>query len=170
MIQQYTAPVETLLALARQRDATAESRCRIVLSLLGTARIVHDALRRDLLDLRLSELDIGVIVTLFAIDPARSMPAALAQQNAATRPAVTDCLDRLVARKLVHRERDRSDRRSVSVQLTPEGITTARDCAARFITAASRIARQVPPAAAADWISVCRQLSTGAGQPRVSRG
>jgi DNA-binding MarR family transcriptional regulator len=57
-------------------------------------------------------------------EPYRASPGALVRATGVTSGTMTNRVDRLVTRGLVRRDSDPDDRRSVRVELTPEGRTT----------------------------------------------
>lgn len=57
-------------------------------------------------------------------DPYRASPGALVRATGVTSGTMTNRVDRLVTRGLVRRDSDPDDRRSVRVELTPEGRAT----------------------------------------------
>ena len=60
-------------------------------------------------------------------DPYRMSPSALAEIVLRSSGGMTQILDRLEAARLVARAADPSDRRKVTVALTPTGLQTAKD-------------------------------------------
>lgn len=76
---------------------------------------------------QLSYSDCRVLIHLALHD--RDSAGAMADQIGLSRPAATEAVDRLVARGLVVRETCESDRRRVSLALTPAAV----EIAARFV-------------------------------------
>lgn len=159
MMQRDSLPFRALLQMAGPKSAAESGRCRLVLELLGTASAVRAALKRSFADLHLADLDFEVLVSMYALQPDAATPAMLAVYTGTTRPAITDAVDRLEARALVRRERDMQDRRSLSVYLTPAGVTAAETCVTRFVKYAGRLAEAVPlgtePALSDVWHKLC---------------
>lgn len=162
MIAAGTLVLRTLLAVARQRDGLDEAQCRLVLECLAAAEGVESVLQRQLAAGGLSEHQFGVLVALFALDPAAATPADLAHHAGTTRSAMTALLDNLEARGLVARRRDTRDRRLIYVQLTPAGQTTANAALMDYLRAANVLAAQVPPADQAALLQGCAQLQAAA--------
>jgi MarR family transcriptional regulator, 2-MHQ and catechol-resistance regulon repressor len=76
-------------------------------------------LLRLLTEWNLTDSQFGVLETLFHLGPMCQSELASKQLN--TPGNMTMVVDNLEKRSLVHRERSKSDRRFVSVDLTPEG-------------------------------------------------
>jgi len=145
MIHTNTLAGNTLLTVARQRLAFDETRCRLVFTHLETAGMLHQALHGVLAKHHLSDLKLAVLAVLFALDPDPITPANLAFHTAASRPAITDAVDQLVALDLVTRERDTQDRRAIYVSLTNPGRTAVNETLNDYLQAAGEIASLVEP-------------------------
>jgi DNA-binding MarR family transcriptional regulator len=163
-MQRDTLAFRTLLAVARQRNGLDESRCRLVLEFLSTAATVHAALHRDLGELELTELKLGVLVVLFVLDPSPATPADLATHTGGTRSAMTDVLDQLEARALVHRQRDTQDRRLIYVHLTDKGREAANAALTRYLGSIGRVAGHVEPQGQPQLLALCARLNEGSEQ------
>lgn len=159
MIFRDTLPFRALLAVARKRHGIDEGRCRLVLEMISAATAVRTYLRHELGQVGLTELDLGVLVTLYTIDPSPATLANVAAQTGATRPGMTEVVDRLEGRSLVRRERDTQDRRLIYVHLTDAGRTAAEAALTRFLEQADALASRVPPAEFAPALSVCSSLT-----------
>ncbi|ACB74219.1 MarR family winged helix-turn-helix transcriptional regulator [Opitutus terrae] len=164
-----TLAFQTLLAVARQRDGLDESRCRLVLELLSTARQVRATLQAEMAKLAITEVKLGILVALFILDPAPATPADLAAHTSGTRSAVTEALDQLAAAGLVQRERDTGDRRVIHVHLTPKGRGAADEAIGRFLARIGEIARDVDLASEEPVLAACAQLNAGAMRISPSR-
>jgi DNA-binding MarR family transcriptional regulator len=158
VIRRGTLPYRTLLAVALQRSPTDEAHCRIVLELLSTANSLRTALREFVSDLRLSELELGVLVSLFALEPDPGTPTKLREQIRCSGTAMIAALRWLQARALVRQRRKSGDRRTALVELTAAGRAATELLLMRFIDYASRVARHLPGDAAQACITVCHQL------------
>jgi DNA-binding MarR family transcriptional regulator len=158
----------TLLAVARQRRELDFPRCQLVLEHLDAAAALQTALRRALGEFGLSELQFGVLIVLFALDPASLAPADLADYTAVSRAAITDALDRLERRQWIVRTRDASDRRVHHVTLTAAGRRVADQAMMAFLRAAGHAARLLEPAVPTDLLHAFRRLKIGAGEPTHS--
>lgn len=145
MIHTNTLAGNTMLAVARQRMAFDEARCRLVFNHLETAGLVQHTLHEVLARHRLSDLKLAVLVVLFALDPDPITPANLAFHTAASRPAITDAVDQLVALGLTHRERDAQDRRAIFVSLTDEGRAVVNQTLNDYLRTAGEITQRVEP-------------------------
>ncbi len=158
MIPAGTLVLRTLLNVARQRAGLDEARCRLVLDFLAAAQGVEGVLQRRLAATGLSEHQFGVLVALFALDPAASTPADLAHHAGTTRSAMTALLDNLEARGLLSRQRDTRDRRLVYVQLTPAGQTAANAAVMDYLRTANDLAGMIAPADQAALLQGCAQF------------
>lgn len=165
MIHTDTLAGSTLLAVARQRLDFDESRCRLVFTHLETAGAVHSALHAVLARHHLSDLKLAVLSVLFAMDPDPVTPANLAFHTAASRPAITDAVDQLLAQHLVDRERDTQDRRAIYVNLTDAGRRAVDEALTDYLHAAGAIARHVEPSAQAELLRGYTHLREGINQP-----
>ncbi|UOZ04878.1 MarR family winged helix-turn-helix transcriptional regulator [Amycolatopsis sp. WQ 127309] len=92
-----------------------------------------------------SELDV-LATLLSAGTPYRRRPKELAAHLLLTTGGLSNVLRRLDARGLVSRVPDLSDRRSHNVQLTPDGVTTARAATAAATVVLQRVLAVVPAA------------------------
>jgi DNA-binding MarR family transcriptional regulator len=150
-----------MLAAAHQRDGIDERGCRYVLEFLSTAAAIRTALHRELADLDLTELGLGVLVVLYALDPTPSTPADLAAHTGAARSAMTEVIDRLQAREFIRRQRDTTDRRLIYIHLTKAGCAAAETALRRFLETAGRLARHVESQAGETLLAACAQLREG---------
>lgn len=146
MIRLDTLACGTLLAVARQRKGFDATRCRLVFEHLDLASGLQDALHEALARHQLSDLRFAVLVVLFALDPDAITPANLALHTAASRPAVTEAVDQLFGRHLVHRARDTQDRRTIYVSLTEAGRQTVDRALHDYLHVADALAQAADPA------------------------
>ena len=116
---------QALLTAARQRPEHDAEHCRLVLEHLDTTAVLHTAIHRTLGHYHLSELQFGVLISLFALDPEPVTSADLAIYTAVSRSAITEALDHSEEQQLVVRVRDERDRRIIRVQLTGQGQAMA---------------------------------------------
>lgn len=158
----------TLLAVARQRRELDRVRCELVLQQLDAAAALQGVLQRTLAEFALSELQFGVLVVLFTLDPAPATPADLAAYTQVSRSAMTDAVDRLQELGYVARTRAEADRRMQQVTLTEAGRRIADPAMVAFLRAAGQAARFVEPGEQPQLLSVCRRLRAGAAASSVS--
>jgi DNA-binding MarR family transcriptional regulator len=161
VIPRDTLAARVFLAAARQRNGLDEPRCRLVFEFLSTAASINAALRSDLATIKLTELKLGVLVVLFAVDPATATPADLAAHTGATRSAMTDVLDQLQDQAFVTRERDSQDRRLVHVHLTESGRAAADAALSRYLNNVGRAAQFLEPNLQEQLLLSCNQLNKG---------
>lgn len=154
----------TLLSAARQRKGLDPARCKLVFEHLDTALTVQSALHRTLAEYRLSELQFGVLVALFALDPEPVMPADLADYTAVSRAAITDALVRLESLALVSRARDEADRRVFHLHLTAKGRATVDEALVRYLAAVGNVARYIESGAQTDLLRAYDRLQRGAAE------
>ncbi len=164
MIPAGTLVLRTLLNVARQRTGLDEAGCRLVLDYLAAAQSVEGVLQRRLAAIGFSEHQFGVLVALFALDPAASTPADLAHHAGTTRSAMTALLDNLETRDLLSRRRDTRDRRLVYVQLTPAGQTAANAALMDYLRAANELAGLVAPADQAALLQASTRIQAAANR------
>jgi DNA-binding MarR family transcriptional regulator len=157
----------TLVAVARQRKGLDAARCQVVFEHLDTALALQMTLHRALADYRLSDLQFGVLVALFALHPEPAAPADLADYTAVSRAAITDALVRLESLQLISRARDKNDRRVFHVHLTPLGQKTVDQALMVYLRAAGEAARLIEPVRQQDLLSAYLQLQQGAAQASV---
>jgi len=151
-----------LLAIARQRQGFDAERCRLVLEHLETSSAVHAAIHQALAPYRLSELQFGVLVVLFSLDPDPIGSADLAVHTAVSRSAITEALDSLEARKLVTRTRDTRDRRVIYVRLSAAGREVVEPATLGFLQAVQDITRLLDAKVRQDVLTGCALLQEGA--------
>lgn len=154
----------TLVSVARQRKGLDAARCQLVFEHLDTALAVQLALHRTLAQYRLSELQFGVLVALFALDPEPVSPADLADYTAVSRAAITDALVRLESLQLVSRTRDETDRRVYHLHLTENGRSTVDQALVRYLSVVGNVARFVEPDAPIDLFTAYRRLQRGVAE------
>lgn len=94
-------------------------------------------------------------------EPYQLSPKQLLQQTLVSSGAMTNRIDRLVGRRLVRREPDPADRRSVLVTLTDEGRTRVDAAITRLVDAESLLLDALAPAERARLATLLRRLSIG---------
>lgn len=156
--------VRTLVSVARQRKGLDPARCHLVFEHLDAALSIQTALHRTLSAYRLSDLQFGVLVALFALDPEPVTPADLADYTAVSRAAITDALLRLETLQLVSRARDATDRRVFHLNLTPRGRTTVDEALVRYLSAVGHLARHIEPATQPELLTAYHRLERGAAE------
>jgi len=152
----------TLIAVARQRKGLDPERCQLVFEHLDTAQVINSALHRVLADHQLNDLQFGVLVAMFTLDPEPVAPADLADYNAVSRAAVTDALVRLEASKLIARTRDETDRRIFHLRLTDAGRSMINEALVSYLRAVGDAARHVEPSALPTLLTAYARLHQGA--------
>lgn len=122
-----------VIAIARQRPGFDAERCRLVIEHRDTSAMLHAAIHKALSPHRLSELQFGVLVVLFSLDPEPISAADLAVHTAVSRSAITEALDHLEEQKLIARTRDTRDRRVIYVRLSTAGRALAEPATLGFL-------------------------------------
>lgn len=151
-----------LIAIARQREGFDAERCQLVLAHLDTSTMLHTAIHQALAPHRLSELQFGVLLVLFSLDPDPIGSADLAVHTAVSRSAITDALDHLEARKLVTRTRDHTDRRVIYVRLTAEGRALVEPATLDVLRVVQSVTRFLDTAVRQNVLAGCALLQEGA--------
>lgn len=152
----------TLVAVARQRKGLDADRCQLVFEHLSTSQALRLALHRVLADFHLSDLQFGVLVAMFTLDPQPVAPADLADYNAVSRAAITEALVRLESLKFVARTRDEADRRVFHLRLTAAGTTTIDQALVSYLHAVGQAARHVESSALPTLLDAYARLQQGA--------
>ncbi|MCM3656405.1 MarR family transcriptional regulator [Agromyces mediolanus] len=78
--------------------------------------------------------------------PYRLSPKALLQQTLVSSGAMTNRIDRLVARGLVSRQTDPHDGRGILVEMSPAGLTRVDAAITRLVDAEAELLGSLPPA------------------------
>jgi DNA-binding MarR family transcriptional regulator len=162
MMLRDTLPFRTLMTLAGQRGGIEQDRCRVMLEWISTAAWVRAALREELGSLGITELDLGVLVSLFTVDPQPFTLATLASHTGATRPGITEVVDRLEARGLVRRERDTRDRRLIYAHLTDSGREETQRAFSRFLEKVDALAQHLSAESRRFLPAACAELNVAA--------
>lgn len=136
-----TLAAHTLLSLARQREGLDPDRCRLVIEHLDTHAHLRGAIQRALAPLQLNELQFGVLLVLFSLEPDSVAAADLAIHVGVSRPAMVETLERLGTQQLVERTRAALDRRVVLVRLTDAGRALIEPAALRVLHALHTLTR-----------------------------
>jgi len=157
-----TLAAHALIAIARQREGFDAERCRLVLEHLDTGTMLHTAIHQALAPHRLSELQFGVLIVLFSLDPDPIGSADLAVHTAVSRSAITDALDHLEERKLVTRTRDSVDRRVIYVRLTNEGRALVEPATLSFLRIVQNVTRLLDATVRQHVLAGCALLQEGA--------
>ncbi|WP_394690145.1 MarR family winged helix-turn-helix transcriptional regulator [Hoeflea sp.] len=114
---------------AQWRIARPDLDCRPMAVIGQLWRSSQAAMRAVEANLKRYDLDMAgfdVLLTLRRQTDERALtPGELARDMMMSPPAMTNRIDRLVARKLVERHADPNDRRALRVRLTPEGRALA---------------------------------------------
>jgi DNA-binding MarR family transcriptional regulator len=125
--------------------------------LLGTLHGLEARLESALEPLGLSLAKFGVLSKLVAAGEPLPLRM-LAEQCACVRSNITQLVDRLEAEKLVRREDDPKDRRSIRAELTAEG-RTRHAAAARALTKAEKdLFAPLPAKQRKDFLALLRSL------------
>lgn len=157
-----TLAAHTLLSLARQREGLDPDRCRLVIEHLDTYGHLRGAIQRTLAPLHLNELQFGVLLVLFSLEPESVASADLAVHVGVSRPAIAEALDRLSARKFVERTRAAPDRRVILVHLTDAGRALIEPAALQVLQALHTLTRFVDASAREALLSGYALLQEGA--------
>lgn len=151
-----------LIAIARQRADFDAERCRLVLEHFDTSAMLHAAIHHTLAPHRLSELQFGVLVVLFSLEPDPIAAADLAVHTAVSRAAITEALDHLEAQKLVTRMRDPHDRRVIHARLSAAGRSLAEPAALEFLRTVQTVTRFLDGSARRNVLAAYALLQEGA--------
>ncbi|TAH37765.1 MAG: MarR family transcriptional regulator [Alphaproteobacteria bacterium] len=100
--------------------------------------ITSEGVRKDSPDLTARQL--AVLLTVYVTPPPHTVRGLAADLNI-TKPAITRALDRLTELNLIGRMRDETNKRSVLVQRTPDGMTYLNGLAEVIKTAQDQIAK-----------------------------
>lgn len=150
-----------LIAIARQREGFDAERCRLVIEHLDTSAMLHAAIHRTLAPHHLSELQFGVLVVLFSLDPEPICSADLAVHTAVSRSAITEALDNLETQKLVVRTRDTHDRRVIYVRLSAAGRALVEPATLSFLHTVQSVTRYLDDSARRQVLAACALLQQG---------
>lgn len=153
----------TLMNVARQRKGNDAELCRVVFEHIDTTATLHAAIHQALAPFQLSELQFGVLVVLYTLDPEPVSAADLATHTAVSRSAMTEALDHLEQQQLVSRTRDDRDRRIVRVALTATGRTTVEPATQSFLHSLTTTTRFIDTATRASLLGGYALLQAGAG-------
>ncbi len=121
-------------------------------------RARRDAFRRS--DLESWEWDVLSALRRSG-EPFQLSPKQLLQQTLVTSGTMTNRIDRLVGRRLVRREADPADGRSVLVTLTDEGRTRVDAAITRLVDAEAQLLDALPRADRDKLAGLLRKLSLG---------
>ena len=94
-------------------------------------------------------------------DPYRLTPKQLLQQTLVSSGTMTNRIDRLAARRLVRREADPGDGRSILVVLTDDGRMRVDAAITRLVDAEARLLARIPSRDRARLADLLRTLSLG---------
>ena len=94
-------------------------------------------------------------------DPFQLSPKQLLQQTLVSSGTMTNRIDRLVGRRLVHRESDPADGRSILVTLTSDGRTRVDAAITRLVDAEATLLSRVSRADRERLAALLRKLSLG---------
>ncbi|MDI6024510.1 MarR family transcriptional regulator [Leucobacter sp. UT-8R-CII-1-4] len=120
---------ELLLRHARQQSEGAT----LVMALLHTAALIDRACARELAAFDLSEGRLAVLLAI-ANTETSATPALVAEQLGVTRAAVTGLIDGLERQGYLARVEHPSDRRSIVLKISPEGIDALDKIGPRYGT------------------------------------
>lgn len=142
-----TLAAHSLLSIARQREGFNAECCRLVLEHLDTTNALQTAIHHTLGAYQLSELQFGVLMVLFTLDPEPLGTAEIAMHTGVSRSAMTEAIDHLEARSLVTRTRESHDRRVSSVRLLDAGRALIEPATLHLLRTLTGITRFVTPEA-----------------------
>jgi len=108
---------------AKQRPELDTSAMGVIGRVSRAAKVLDQQLAQNFSRYELQPWEFDVLATLRrAGEPYRLTAGALVKATMVTSGAITNRIDRLVARDLVHRETDPDNRRSVLISLSPLGL------------------------------------------------
>jgi len=142
------------------RGTEAEERALdAFIKLMRAANSVRSRVHAHLTEARLTESQFGVLEALLHLGPLcqKELSEKLLKSGANT----TTVVDNLEKRGLVRRERRGSDRRYVSVHLTPEGGALVARAFSRHVNAVLREFGRITPEEQEQLASLCRELGRG---------
>ena len=120
-----TSPPSTDAASRGKAGARAGSKATAAPPVLGTyGRVAAWLSKRVEVALAQVELTLPQYRVLGILAEGSAAASGLADRLAVRRPTITALIDGLVARDLVHRRQEDTDRRRVELRLTPEGVRT----------------------------------------------
>lgn len=112
-----------------------------------------------------SELESSEFDVLSALrragSPYRLSPKQLLQQTLVSSGTMTNRIDRLVDRGLVHRQTDPNDGRGILVEMTPAGLTRVDAAITRLVDAEAELLGSLPAAEQKRLAGLLRKLSLG---------
>lgn len=133
------------------------------------ARLLGQGVEGGLAHLGLSRSEFDILATLRRSGaPYQLTPGELSASTMVTSAAVTARLDRLVAKELVTREVDPTNRRSVIVTLTPSGLGVVDEAVEAHVTNEDRLLAPLSPGQRRELAGLLRTLLVGLGD--VDRG
>jgi DNA-binding MarR family transcriptional regulator len=157
--------LQMLVAIAERREGLDAARCRLVLTHLETAALLHGSLRQVLARHHLSDGQFAALVVLFSTEPEPISPAVLAEHTSVSRASMTETVDKLETLRLAVRTRDNLDRRVTYVRITPEGQETVDATINDYLHAAADAVRHVRPKTQRTLIAAYLQLLRGLTNP-----
>lgn len=163
MIARDTIVLRSLRTIARQHSGFDEMRCHALLELLATADLVRGKVRDELRGIPLTELQLGTLVVLRALDPEPVWPTTLASHTCAKQATITDVLDRLLERQLIVRERGKQDRRNYLITLTDAGRETTDKAVSIVLLTLAEQARGLTEPAPRALVAICDKIGSRAG-------
>lgn len=131
-------PMDMLVRIARQSRLGDADGCATLLTMLATMRLLRLHLQQVLTPLKLSEVKLSTLVSLYALDPIPSSPSDLSFHSQVSRPTMTDTLESMRSSGWIIRERSHKDRRVTLVRLTDSGRALVENAVRPFLTAISR--------------------------------
>lgn len=110
----------------QQRKPFEDPGREAVVTLLRTAEVLRHALDRALVPHGISPEQYNVLRILRGARGTGHATLAIAERMISRSPNITRLVDKLIAKGLVRRDREASDRRLAIVLITPEGLTMLR--------------------------------------------
>ncbi len=159
MIVRDTLVFRSLLAIARQRPDYDELRSHALLALLATAEAVRTKAKLRLQEFALSELQFASLVVLLALDPEPVLPTTLATHTSASRAAMTDILDHLLAHGLIERQRSKEDRRNYLITLTDSGRTLTDRAETAVLNSFAELGRPLVEPTPRTLLAICDKIA-----------
>lgn len=145
-LNEYIAPVTpTLQVEIKQKRPFGSLGEEVYLNLLRTADALLRQVERALKPAGLSSTQYNVLRILRGAGPGGLACCEISERMITRDPDITRLLDRLEARGLVKRERERSDRRVVTTRITPEGLRILKTLDEPLASLRRRQLRQADP-------------------------
>lgn len=151
-------PMDMLVRIARQSQLGDAEGCATLLTMLASMRLLRLHLQRVLAPLKLSEVKLATLISLYALDPVPSSASDLAYHAQVSRATMTDTLELMRAHGWVARERSSEDRRKMRVMLTTAGRELVEQAVRPFLAALGRCSEFINPRERDTILHACARL------------